>query len=1078
MALNDRAVDSFIASLPDPEGARAFWERLQSVCDIDYDKAPQLASRLLTIAAYSPFLAEYVLRHPDSVDWLWRETERGFDRLKTREQLSDELARFLMRTYDVDLRTGLARFKRRELLRIYLRDCLKIATLAEVTEELSHLADVILRHALTVASQEMSNRYGAPLSRDQRGRIQPSEFAIVALGKLGCSELNYASDIDLFFLFAGDGDTAGVGRQGESLVNNKEFFQGVAQRVTQLVAGNSPEGAAYRVDLRLRPYGRDGDLVWEIHRAADYYRTRAQNWERQALLRARAAAGNEAVVADFLDLVRDAIFTRDPRDYAMQEVRRAKEKIDREVAARGGGFNVKLGRGGIREIEFIAQALQLRHGGDEPWLRSAQTLIALARLTDKGYLSEIERARLSAAYTFLRTVEHRLQMEHGAQTHVLPVSGERLNLLARRCGYPPGDNRGIELQHNLETHTTQVRAIYHRVFGRVFGRVLGQDDQRLDAKSGESDAALRTETLIVTPEPLLREVDDENSRLVHHATSSMVRVARLMRAGPDGEANDAEGDGPEKTIEHAIVAALTECINPLRSLRNLAAWADSCATFLRDRRVASAVTLDLAGLIERLIRTLSSQYLANLLIARPLLADALFEDATGDVEAFCRRMQAAINEEAGPAARSDALRRVWDRQVIAIGYRDVIGVRGSRGEGGKGRRGEGEKGTGGAGELRENNLAQTALAEATVRLAVEIAFEALGMGRLREGAICAESASGTGEAGSKGMTSAAPPPDVPPDASPGSSPNASPSASPVAPECLSVMPGLPFTILGLGRLGHAGMDYGSDLDLLVVFDDAAAWPPPLLAAAGVLKSDELPQEFYARFTSEVVRVLASITREGLLYRVDLRLRPEGKNGPLACGLNALVTYLAQRASAWEHSAYLKAREVAGDRPFGALAVQAITAAVFDAAAGNPHLREELARMRERLEGEKARGARINVKWGPGGMTDVYFITRYLQLRERISFPPFAGTAALIAHLGARGVLDEDPTRILFDGYMYLRRLDHWMRLLLDRPTPEMPASDVALNDLARALGAASPRELLRELSDHMAAIRAAYQRVF
>src|ERR1051325_8479823 len=152
-------IEAFVQTLPDPPGARAFWERLQAIRKLDDLREPLLASRLLTVAAYSPFLAEEVLRHPEHIEWLRRETASGFDRVKTREQLSDELARFLMRTFDTDQRTALARFKRRELLRIYLRDCLKIATLAEVTEELSHLADVILRQALALAYQEMTNQY-------------------------------------------------------------------------------------------------------------------------------------------------------------------------------------------------------------------------------------------------------------------------------------------------------------------------------------------------------------------------------------------------------------------------------------------------------------------------------------------------------------------------------------------------------------------------------------------------------------------------------------------------------------------------------------------------------------------------------------------------------------------------------------------------------------------------------------------------------------------------------------------------------------------------------------------------------
>jgi [glutamine synthetase] adenylyltransferase / [glutamine synthetase]-adenylyl-L-tyrosine phosphorylase len=1002
------AIEAFISALPDPQGARAFWERLQAVRKLDYTRDALLASRLLTLAAYSPFLAEDLLRHPEHIEWLRRETESGFDRVKSREPLWDELARFLMRAFDSDERIGLARFKRRELLRIYLRDCLKVATLAEVTEELSHLADVILGHALAVAHQEMANRHGAPLTRDERGRIQTAELAVVALGKLGCRELNYASDIDLFFLFAGEGQTAGDGRSTESVISNKAFFKGVAERITQMIAGQTAEGAAYRIDLRLRPYGRDGDLVWEVERAADYYRQKAQNWERQALLRARAAAGSETVVAHFLDLLRDAIFTAAVQDYAMQEVRRAKEKIDREVARRGGGFNVKLGRGGIREIEFIAQALQLRHGGHEPWVRSTQTLIVLARLADKGYLSETERARLSAAYTFLRTVEHRLQMEHGAQTHALPMARERLRLVARRCGYLQSADAAADLLRDLEAHTAAVRAIYQRVF----------------ADDGATPVVAK-----VTEAPPAREIDDETARLVRQAVAALGRVAGAI-GSPEEAAAEARGADAD-AIERAVIAALDLAINPLRSLRNLSAWAESCATFLRDRTAADGTPFDFDDLIKRLLPTLSSQYLANLLIARPMLADALGEQSPGDATAFYQLMRRSIADDSSPAAKSDALRRAWLRQVLAIGYNDVMGF--------------GGRGPGAGHSLRVNNLTQTALAEASLRLAVEIALASLGV-KLPP-AVAQENEASNSE------------------------PSPAPGPRPPAPV-------LPFAVLGLGRLGHAGMDYGSDMDLLVVFDDADEWPPAALASTAALKTDELPQEFYARFTSELVRVLASITREGLLYRVDLRLRPEGKNGSLAQGLNGLVAYLTHRASAWEHSAYLKAREVAGDTAFGARTRQALCEACFAAAARNANLKDELALMRERIQAEKARGSQVNVKWGRGGMTDVYFVTRYLQLSEHIDYPPAEGTAALIRHLGERGTLDAASTEALFAGYTFLRRLDHWMRLLLDRPTPVLPASHVALNDLARALGITSLDAFEQQLAHHLAAIRAVYDRVF
>ncbi|HST21433.1 MAG TPA: hypothetical protein VLR90_09970 [Blastocatellia bacterium] len=963
------AIEAFIRTLPDPQGARSFFERLQQIRPIDLSRDALLLSRLLTIAAYSPFLAENLLRHPEHIDWLRHETEH----VKTTEQLSEELARFVTRMMDADHHLGIGRFKRRELLRIYLHDCLAVASLAEVTEELSNLADVILRHALAIAHQEMTNRYGAPLTRDERGRIKNAEMAVVALGKLGCRELNYASDVDLLFLYSGEGETAGRDRRTESVISNKEFFKAVASETVQIIGSSAGEGAVYRIDLRLRPYGRDGDLVWEIERAADYYRSKAQNWERQALIRARVSAGSDRVVAVFLDLVRDQIFARDA--HALEEVRRAKEKIDRRLAARPGGFNVKLGRGGIREIEFIAQALQLEHGGREPWVRTAQTLIVLARLAEKNYLTEAERARLSAAYTFLRTVEHRLQMEHGAQTHTLPLARERLELVARRSGYRDAD----QFVRDLEDHTTSVRAIYNRVF----------------AAGGEPQPAIASEERKIE-----KEVDDETDRLINHAAAALTKLIR---------AQDSVALHDNSDVEQIIASALLSAINPLRSLRNLIAWAESFATYARDQvKEWSVANRDL---IKRLLPTLSSNYLSHMLISRPALAAVLVGESERDQADFLQVMRAAINKEHTPAAKTDALRRVWYQQVIAIGYQDMTRV--------------GEGSLSQSPDLRLNNLAQTSLAEAALQLAVEIALESLGIDKHQSA------------------------------------------------------PALPFTILGLGRLGHTGMDYGSDLDLLVVFDDTAEWPPPDLARRGdALKNFHSPHEFYAKLTSEVVHALSSITREGLLYRIDLRLRPEGKNGPLAQAFAGLLTYLASRASAWEHSAYLKAREVAGDMEFGARVRDAVCRSCFDAASNNSSLKEELADIRVRLESEKARKGRPNIKWGRGGMTDVYFITRYLQLRDRIYFPTEQGTAALIAHLGETGSLDDESARVLFEGYSFLRRLDHWMRLLLDRPTPLLPASNVALSDLARALGLASVEEFEQQLAAHASAIREVYDRVF
>lgn len=977
-------MESFILSLPDPASARVFLERLESLSPDRtalYRRDDLLVSRLLIIASHSPFLAETLLRHPEYIDWLKREGDLGNG--KTVEQLQQDLARFVTRAIDADPQTRLARFKRRELLRIYLRDCLHVATLSEITEELSNLADAVLGHALAQAHQEMVNRFGAPLTRDGRRRIVNAEFAIVALGKLGCCELNYASDIDLLFLYSGEGETAGAGRNRQAGIDNKEFFTQVVRQVTQMIGTDAGEGAVYKIDLRLRPYGRDGDMVWEVERAADYYQNKAQNWERQALIRARCSAGSESVVVRFLDLVRDVIFHPEAVPDTIQNVRLIKEKIDRHEATRPGGFNVKLGRGGIREIEFIAQALQLAYGGREPWLRSAQTLIVLARLAEKGLLSETERARLSAAYTFFRTVEHRLQMEHGAQTHRLPIDRARIDLLARRCGYVKEGDLAQVFLSDLESHTAAVRAIYSRVFAETTN-----DIKEIDSP----------------PKAAEKHIDDETERLIDQSAKS---INLLMTASiPARKKFASDSDKGIQRLSEIITFSLASTINPLRSLRNLSHWAESLATYSVEE--TQIVRNFLSGaqtqaFIKRMLIILSSQYLSQALVSRPLLAEVLAKmKGQRSKQDFLEILRASVEKEIDPSSKTDALRRVWYRLVVEIGYRDLSVTT----------------------NLRANNFEQTALAEASLEMAVNVARESLGL--------------------------------------------------PSSEFC-----NLPFAVLALGRLGHAGMDYGSDLDLLIVFDESDQWPPKNLKDhLQIVSPVPSPQEFYAKLASQIVRVLSTVTREGFLYRVDMRLRPDGKNGPMASGLASLIDYLRERASGWEHSAYLKVREVAGDLNLGERARRDICEAIFDASSRNPSIREELASIRVRLEKEKARPSRPDIKWGRGGMTDVYFVTRYLQLRDRVDYPSERGTLALIEHLGERDSLDQQSAQTLYDGYSFLRKLDHWMRLLLDRPTPILPASSVAIRDLARALGLQSEEEVESETSRYTEAIREVYEKVF
>src|SRR5258707_6226141 len=277
--------------------------------------------------------------------------------------------------------------------------------------------------------------------------------------------MNYASDIDMVFLFSDEGLTSTGGSRGQ--ITNREHFVKLAESLLRVVSEPTGEGAAYRIDVRLRPHGRDGALACSLEEATRYYDQTAQDWELQALIRARAAAGSQTLYARFAQRVMGRIFQSEISvPGALTNVRLAKQKIDWQREREEKGFNVKLGRGGIREIEFIAQALQIAFGGRDPWLRAPHTLISLGRLAERGLIGEAELSQLSDAYHFLRALEHRLQMEHGLQTHSVPIDRERRELLARRMNYS-GAGALSDFEGALATHVANVSAAFDRVFAQA-----------------------------------------------------------------------------------------------------------------------------------------------------------------------------------------------------------------------------------------------------------------------------------------------------------------------------------------------------------------------------------------------------------------------------------------------------------------------------------------------------------------------------------------------------------------------------------------------------------------------------------
>ncbi|KAF0248808.1 MAG: glutamate-ammonia-ligase adenylyltransferase, partial [bacterium] len=879
----------------------------------------------------------------------------------------EDLARFVAINLSLTESARLARFKRRELLRIYLRDCLNLATLSETTAELSYLADGILERTLEVCYQPLLNRYGRPQIIDERGRVIPAEFAIIGLGKLGSFELNYSSDIDIIFIYSADGETSGTN------VSNKYFFTKLAETLVKTISSPLGEGVVFRIDLRLRPRGREGDLVVSLAEMLRYYTNESQNWERQALIRARASAGNSSLVERFLTELQDQIYKPEPLIDALRSVKQTKEKIDSDVAKRSGGYNVKLGKGGIREVEFILQALQICYGGQDAWLRTPQTLMGLQRLTDKNLLSDNEHTQLAQAYTFLRMVEHRLQMEHGLQTHSLPTSDEKLLLLARRCGY---DTYAAFDQH-LQPHCQNVQSVYNRVFGQT------------EIKSSNKFNILSQSVL------------NFSRQTQKNLTASIANIESLFQEALLELTNVPNIKLTQTEIAEAIVAGLNTTVNSARSLRRLR---DFSLSLRSESEKLPTQTLTQKQIQELVIIGGNSQYFIQILISHPYLLSLLGKPLDEPIksttkEQFYQRFSLAL-EGLSLDQASVALRLYWHEEILKLGCYDLLSAKAEFTESLQ--------------ELRKINLLQTALAEACLQIATELA--------------CSELLTKFSSTG------------VP----------------------------LTYTILGLGRLGHCGIDYSSDLDIVFVYSDQS----------GSVVNEITNQEFFAKLVTLMVQILSALKREGMLYRVDLRLRPDGKNGLLATSFENLQNYLQERAAIWELLAYLKARAVVGQANFCQQVESRVLELLFSRSTKDFEiLSNEIKEIRLRLQNQKASKASMDFKFGVGGMLDVYFATRYLQLKHHIPDPQNRGTLSLITHLAEKNLLTANQASLLQKGYGFLRQLDHKIRLQLERPQTYLPHNSSQQLEIAKQLGYKEEASFLKDYQEHLLAIRQVYQEI-
>jgi glutamate-ammonia-ligase adenylyltransferase len=445
---------TLLLTSPDPEQGLHYAARLRERQPGAFDRAAQSRDglrHLVGVFTHSRFLSEELIENPG---WIGQLLDAGeLQAVLPAADLRNRLVAALPPGVPPPLE--FARFRRRQILRILVRDIFGYATLPETTAELTTLADVIVDVACQRIHRALVARYGAPEG--------DAGLSVIALGKMGAEELNYSSDIDLMFVYGANGNTS-----GPNSITNKEFFKRAANQLTGLLSAYTAEGLCYRVDLRLRPDGSLGEVCISLEGARRYYAERARDWELQMLIKARAAAGDRETGRALLEFAEPLIYATSTDFSAIEQMSLTRERLNEKLAARHAAhkgktplLDVKLMPGGIRDIEFLVQCLQRLQGGSIPWVQHRGTLLALSRLHDSGMLKDADYGRLASAYQFLRHLEHRLQFDEDRQTHTLPEDPAALEIVARRM--PGGGGSAKWLREQLAEHCAHVLTLYQRV---------------------------------------------------------------------------------------------------------------------------------------------------------------------------------------------------------------------------------------------------------------------------------------------------------------------------------------------------------------------------------------------------------------------------------------------------------------------------------------------------------------------------------------------------------------------------------------------------------------------------------------
>ena len=821
-----------------------------------------------------------------------------------------------------DLAAALRTTRQIVLERLVCLDCEAGEGLEAITQTMTALAELALDTAFTESARALNQLHGRPLAPGGGD----AQLCIIGMGKLGARELNVSSDIDLVYLFDADGETSG-NSEGRNRISNHEYFAKQVRAIHALIGENTENGFVFRVDLALRPNGNSGPSALSLAALEEYFQVQGREWERFAWLKSRLVAPRAAIGSACALALRSVVVPfvfRRYLDYSVFDALRVLHGQIRDHASKRSagrperGNDVKLSRGGIREIEFTVQLLQVVRAGQYPELRTRPTLSALQRLATAGLMPQATADQLAQAYIFLRRTEHRIQYLDDQQTHVLPTDDGDITWIAQSMGFAQASG----FLFALDSHRERV--------AQEFDALLGANPPDCKGCNGQpgGGAAAGFDALLAQAQgPFGERLKHWQShpRILALRDESRARLGRLVQRTAQWVS--------EGSVSQDAAVRLADWMEPL----------------LR-RESYLALLLERPNVHERLLRILgAARWPARYLMLHPGVIDELaggsmlqerFDAAEFESDLHRRRAAFQGSAEDDDEALLNLLRRAHHAEVFRTLARDV----------------EGRLGV----EQVADDL--TALAESVLRTTARWCWERL---KIRH------------------------------------------------------RPDPQFAVIAYGKLGGKELGYGSDLDIVFVYDDA----------------DERAAEVYAALVRKIILWLTVKTGEGDLYEIDTALRPNGNAGMLVTSFASFESYQQQRGSntawTWEHQAMTRARCVLGTADLQQR-FEAVRSAVICAVRDDPKLRQEIADMRTRVSrGHPMEPGQFDVKHSPGGMVDIEFAVQFLVLSQSARHPALqanAGNIALLERAQACGLIATPLGENAAQAYRSLRQMQHRARL--------------------------------------------------